>query len=476
MVDIRQLAKIFLLLVQGIWKVLWEARDFGSLEDGVRKVVQEVSGKIFVMVLEALDRELAKERPKGLEVVGFRTRRFISVFGELEVKRRLYRDRGSGQTRFLLDEALGWPAYERLTPRMKEVAVELGLEQSFRRAARILGYLVPGISAMAVWRVVKDTGENLKAFHQANQQRVFELGGEGGGERVAKTLYLEADGIGIAYQRASSKRGEIKLGVAYEGREQEGVGRRRLIHRRVFSANIGAKDFWEQASAEWARTWALEQTERFLLGGDGAEWVKESKEYFPGAVYRLDPYHLRRRITEALAHDEEAYEAVVELLGRGCEFEEVKGELERAAKRTQGKRRQKILELCRYLWANWEGIAKSEIAERLGAIEGQVWHHIARRMKHLGARWTPDGGDRMARCLATRANGEIKTYITGPWKFKEAVKEKIKAALELTDQRAVSGLEDWLLARVPALYGPSSGQPWVKYVLRPLTRCSLEIG
>ncbi|MBC7344963.1 MAG: UPF0236 family protein, partial [Clostridia bacterium] len=114
----------------------------GVLEDGVGRVIQEVSEKLFIMLLEALDREQAKERPKGLEIVGFRSRRFISVFGELEIKRRLYRKKESGKTRFLLDEALGWPAHERLTPRLKEIARALALEQSFRRAARILGFLV----------------------------------------------------------------------------------------------------------------------------------------------------------------------------------------------------------------------------------------------------------------------------------------------------------------------------------------------
>lgn len=43
------------------------------------------------------------------------------------------------------------------------------------------------------------------------------------------------------------------------------------------------------------------------IGGDGAEQVKEGVEYFPGAVYCLDRYHLNRRLIKALCHDEEAF-------------------------------------------------------------------------------------------------------------------------------------------------------------------------
>jgi hypothetical protein len=43
----------------------------------------------------------------------------------------------------------------------------------------------------------------------------------------------------------------------------------------------------------------------------------------------------------------------------------------------------------------------------------------------------------------------------------------------ITDRKRVArkraAEEEWLKATVPALYGPSSGEPWVRYVLRLLT-------
>lgn len=80
------------------------------------------------------------------EVVGFWTRTAISTFGEFHFKRRLYRNKKTGETKFFLDELLGWPARVRITPRLKELAVKLSTELSFNRAAEILSYLFPGKS------------------------------------------------------------------------------------------------------------------------------------------------------------------------------------------------------------------------------------------------------------------------------------------------------------------------------------------
>ncbi|KUK36343.1 MAG: Uncharacterized protein XD66_0954, partial [Thermacetogenium phaeum] len=40
-----------------------------------------------------------------------------------------------------------------------------------------------------------------------------------------------------------------------------------------------------------------------------------------------------------------------------------------------------------YLGENWAGITTSAGAKRLGTIEGQIQHNVARRMKRLGAKW-----------------------------------------------------------------------------------------
>ncbi|MGE5483580.1 MAG: hypothetical protein ACM3X4_01025 [Ignavibacteriales bacterium] len=109
--------------------------------------------------------------------------------------------------------------------------------------------------------------------------------------------------------------------------------------------------------------------------------------------------------------------------------------------------------------------------ERLGAIEGQVRHTIARRMKRINARWTPDGTDRMARLLAARANGELGRY-AGVWtrpKSEELTQVLGNNAVDLRDQASGEDLEAWLRRAMPALGGPHASRPWVRYILRTMT-------
>ena len=100
-----------------------------------------------------------KERDRDWKSVGVRSRQIVTSFGEAAIKRRLYCHKRTGEYAFLLDEAIGWGEKRRLSPRMERLAVELGTEMPFRRAAVIMGYLVPGVSAMTIWEMTKKAGQ-----------------------------------------------------------------------------------------------------------------------------------------------------------------------------------------------------------------------------------------------------------------------------------------------------------------------------
>jgi len=149
-------------------------------------------------------------------------------------------------------------------------------------------------------------------------------------------------------------------------------------------------------------------------------------------------------------------------------WEETQGILAEAARKTRGNRRKKITKLLRYFEENWAGIVTSPAAKRLGTIEGQIQHNVARRMKRLGARWTISGGDRMARILAAKANGELGNY-TLRWPV-EHRKLRDLAQLKPVEKQKAGDVEKWLQASLPALKGPFADRAWIKYVLRELSR------
>ena len=478
LLDIRHIVGIILLFVQGLMKIIKESKDFYELERGIHELTQKVSRQLLEWAAEEMDRKLMENRDKRVwEVIGFRTKQVISIFGEFTYRRRLYRNKETGETKFFLDEVLGIPTGARITPGIREIATKLATEMTFRRAAKVLSYLFPHISSMTIWNVVQEVGDEIKNKSKEKKEAVFEYGQIPEGKEKASKLYIEGDGVVIRLQRSDKKRGEIKHFVIYEGKEEESQGRYRLKNKLVVSGLAEGESMWEEVYAKVGSKWKLNKIEKVYIGGDGAEWPKGGLEYFSGAEYRLDPYHLQKNLLEALWYDEETYDKVREAIYQG-DLEKTQRTLEEAIKKAKGERRKKLVKLLKYLAENWEGIKGSEGTERLGAIEGQVQHNIARRMKRLGARWTEEGGDRMSRILSEKANGRLEDYTT-KWHLKQ---EEIKKIMQPTKQEekrkyAEEDVEEWLRVSLPILKGPFASKPWIKYVLKELTRANgLAVG
>jgi hypothetical protein len=448
-----------------------------ELERAVQSLTQQAAGILLEAALEEIDQELMAEREESLRLVGTRTRKMLTTFGPLKIKRRLYRDTKTGKTVFLLDEAFGLPAYARISDNLAQICQEVGLDVPFRQAARIIGLVAPRVSAMSVWKAFQRAGAEAAKEAQAKREAVFEDGVVPNGTRRPSELHIEADGVVIKLQRAEARHGEVRVVVAYEDKENTGSPKkpRRILKEKHLVAGLtGSRETWEEASASFGEVWDLSAIPKVHIGGDGAEWVREGQEYFPNATYHLDPFHLKKRVSEALGKDFDTRQALAAALEENSKdkAEEV---LNRAAKTHQGTARKRIQALTRYILSNWEGIQANLDGTTLGTIEGQNWRIVARRMKRRGARWGLKGGDYMPRLLVLREEGTLGTLLKRLQRTRPVDTEKIA---KLNTQRITSrkraaqkrgAEEEWLKATVPALCGPSAGEPWVRYVLRLLT-------
>jgi hypothetical protein len=477
MLSIRHILDAVLLLVKGILTLVSTSNSLWELEQGMQALTQQVAGKLMEGVLEAMDERLMAEREETLRVVGTRSRTILTLFGPLKLKRRLYRDSRTGKTVFLLDEALGLPDHARISDSLVQMCQEIGLDVPFRRAAKIIGLIAPRVSAMSVWKAFQRAGAEAAKEAQAKREAVFEDGVVPKGTRRPPELYIEADGVTIKLQRAKSKHGEVRVVVAYE--EKENVGspnkpRRILKEKHVVAGLTDSQEIWEEASASFGEVWDLSAVPRVHIGGDGAEWIKEAQEQFHNAIYHLDPFHLKKRVNEALGRNFSAREALAAALR---ENSKVKAEeaLNRAAKGQRGTARERIENLRSYILANWEGIQANLDGPTLGTIEGQNWRIVACRMKRRGARWGLKGGDYMPRLLALREEGALEGLLkrigrTRPMATEKIrrLEERITAPKQAVRRRKKADEDAWLRARIPALNGPSAGEPWVRYVLRLL--------
>ncbi len=471
---IREIVEIVLFVVQEVYKVLTSSPDLEALEKGIYRAMNEATRRLLEAACRHLDEQLLEQRDKRrLETIHKKARTVLTPFGAVTIERRYYADRETGQGRYLLDEVLGLEQRQRLSPWLRQIVAALAVEMPYHRAAEVLRVVTlenVDIRGMTLWQAVQEIGEGLRQRAAEEGQKVFEEGKPPAGLRQTQRLCVEADEVWV---RGRGQRGErrhvaIKLAVAYEGKAETAPGRRRLEQRRVHAGVGSGSEFWDECVVAFGQHWDLGAVPQYEIGGDGAPWVKAGCEHFPGAVYRLDPFHLRRTLLEGLSHDEEAYRAVCEGLAAG-DWEAVDRALTAAQRRSRGAVRRRVAALRRYLQCNWEGICATEARERLGAIEGQVFHHLARRMKRQGARWSDAGADHLARLLAARANGELQAAVRAK---RQAEPERAQRLLRdrqlIADLEAAQDPEAWLRARVPALYGPAAGAPWVKHVLRQI--------
>jgi hypothetical protein len=97
--------------------------------------------------LEDLDEEIYKNRDKErYESVDRKERSIDTILGmSVTFKRRYYKDRKTGNYRFLLDEVLGLPKRSKQSPLAREIAIEMAVDgPSYRTASRSLERIFGG--------------------------------------------------------------------------------------------------------------------------------------------------------------------------------------------------------------------------------------------------------------------------------------------------------------------------------------------
>jgi len=254
-------------------------------------------------VLEGVDEQLMKEKDQSLKVECLKEHRVKTVFGDVRIRRRLYRD-SNGEARFLLDEKMGLDKGCHVSPKVKEMAVFTSSYFPFLGSENLLRAILPsGISHTTIHRLVGKLTDPYIRAEEREIEEVFDRGvipeSEG---RIVPYLFVEADGTSIALQREKARRAEVKVGIAYEGWEEVSKNRYKVKDKTVYTGIMGSDRFWEGFSLALAKKYDLSQIGNAIVGGDGAPWVKEGAKLL-GGIYQLDKFHLKRALHRGLAND-----------------------------------------------------------------------------------------------------------------------------------------------------------------------------
>ena len=142
------------------------------------------------------------------------------------------------------------------------------------------------LSPMTVHRLLSGVAQSAMDDERSRWEACFERGEDVcAGQQQTDVLYTEADGVWVHLQREERSHHEVKSGIAYRGWRCVGDDRYELVDKRVYGHASEQMPFWEGASLEWAKQYALDRVKLFVVGGDGANWIRRGAEELGNAIF-----------------------------------------------------------------------------------------------------------------------------------------------------------------------------------------------
>lgn len=459
--------------IELIISIIQEVDNFKDLERKLFEFICLKTIKALEETLLLIDEKLKEERDKEvLKNKGFRKRKIKTLFGVIELKRRYYKD-SNGDYHYLLDEYLGIPANDRQSPALKEVAFELIQDLSYRKSAeKVEEILGVSTSHSTIHNWVQDLGERIRRKRAEKRERLFEAGLLPESDKKREEvdhLFMEVDGVHISLQREEKDRGEIKIGIFYQGWEKKHPMSDEFLvaDKRVFGGLFASDVFWQEATTNLYENYHFDSNSITYLNGDAAPWIVRGPEIMPSiTAWSLDGFHWNRKIIKLLGRSRyvpKVYQAI-----RADDKEMLVQVLNKAKSyRKKKKDKKKVEDLKEYLLEYWEnikpfekrGIEVPDEMRGMGAIESNVDKILVVRVKNEGMSWTIEGLKNLVALIIAARNNELEFKINKrDWEFKELPEIK-EGNRSLQTEPSRDELEV-ISASMPALEGPMAGKDW----------------
>jgi len=383
------------------------------------------------------------------------TRRYVTVFGEVEITRRVYGTRKKQRFEAVpLDARLGLPESD-FSPLAQEWCQRICVNNAFAEAKALVKELVGlEISVDALEQMNRSTAKDVPAFQSAQSSPPPEEEGE--------LKVVMADGKGIPMRRQPEdprprdpkhlRKGEKKnkkrmayVGVSYTvDRNRRDVARvvseifdessvtperptpqHKRIHAELGGEPaIGRQDLFQWLGDEIAKR-NPDMRRPLVFVSDGEPALEElARERFGEFVSVLDIMHVLTRIWD-LAHcfhpegSDESHEFVASRLARllaGNVDSVIRGARQMSTKHNlQGNRKKTVAKATQYFEDNRHRMQYDEYLAAgfpigSGPVEGTCRNLVKDRFECSGMRWSLSGAQAMLATRATWANDDWKDF------------------------------------------------------------------
>lgn len=360
--------------------------------------------------------------------------RLISIFGELNFKRRYYQDKETKERIYLLDQFLKLEPGERILTNVKERMLEEARETSYRRAGQKASY-----GTEISKQTVKNEINKLKFQEEIKEENT--------NKKQVKKLYIIADEDHVHLQKGGIE--EPRLVIIYDNFVS--IGKRiELKNKKHFGGIYKNKidDLWEEVMTYIENVYDTECLEKVYISGDGANWIKTGLEWIVKSIYVLDEFHMKKavngivgRITKVNKEEKERQKKELRTSIRRLNFVRFKEICyEILAEEMEKTTRDRKKDLMNYILNNAEGIKNLYRNKKYlhgCSAEGHISHVYSDRMSSRPMGWSTLNIDNMSRLrIAKEDNIRTKEILKNSKKiieFKEIEKIRNQANKKIKD-------------------------------------------
>jgi len=441
------------------------------------EILQNIARKVFEKALTDVDSYLRIKRERGkLKNTGKREKYFLTRFGDILYSRTRYKDKKTGKSCYLLDEALSIIKNQRISLSRARIECFLSALSSYREVVTCARLLLGNFrSHEAIRQSVLKEGKLLLENQEKKLKQIENLNYPD--KEAPDTAYMEADATYISLQKKGKEKGgklEIKAGVGYTGKEARYKSGKSKKLKEKFTFIGTGKGFMERLSLLAEERLSLSKVKKVIFGGDGDSWITSGiKDYFSSAIYILCLYHLYKKFKECLLPKRKEEQKVIKDLLLSNQIDKGLSVIDQLIRNSYDlKEKDNLVKLYTYISRNRQGITnqfklKDKGMERAGAIESNINKVIASRFKKRGMSWSKPGALALLKIKETVLNGEWDKW----WETERERNIKVgkyKPPLPASCFKKETETSPLIEVTIPALSGPDQGKPWVG-VLRKLS-------
>ena len=401
-----------------------------SLEKYFYDYACRLAAEAFAEYLQAIDEKLMKSRDKEIfRHKGYRKTCIKTLMGEVEYSRAVYQVMDNECEKkfvYLLDEYVGFENIGFISANLALQIADNICETSYAQTAKNISSLTgQTISHQGVWNVVQKLGSQI----EARENRYIELNKEHKlcGEREIAILFEEADGVFVKKQKRYRHKGnnafELKIAIAHEGWKETAPNRHELANKTAVCDIASGTEFNKRKEAVLSSKYNTDEISMRIFNSDGGGWIKKLHDYNDEVHFQLDPFHLQKAIRGSDVGGD--YLKQVSTMLKENRINELFEYLDAVANGLEDEHsEEKVRKLIGYLKDNRKGLIPylkrglnlpklpdGLVYKGMGNGEHNMFLVVAKRMKHRGSCWSPQGSLKLCKLLCHKVSNSLAETI-----------------------------------------------------------------